>query len=264
MLDTMDVTTFTSLRLSIACAGMLVGAVFAGVGLPRREHLVRVAGAGLLGFSLYHLALNFGAARITAGQAAFVTSTIPIWTAFAAWRFLGEEVSPRHWLGLLVSVSGVGLMSLEPSDVDVPIGSLLVLFAAIFAAVNIVTQKAIIADYRPYELTVHIAVVGSLPMIFLLPTRMEAVAQLDTTAWLVVIYLGLVPIAVGYWLSTIALKALPAYRTSQFLLLIPPTAALIAWLALGEIPTLRMLGGGAVVLLGVAVTIRRRRRVAPS
>ena len=260
MLDRMDAVPFTALRLTIGCAAMLVGALLARIELPRREHLRKVVIAGFFGFTGYHLALNFGAARVTAGQAAFVTATIPVWTAFAAWRVLGEQVSGRHWIGLLVSIVGIGVMSLEPSDVDVPIGSVLVLLAALFAAANIVIQKGLIGEYRPFDLTTHVAVIGSLPLILWLPTQTSTLAELDTTAWIVVLYLGVGPIALGYWLSTIALKALPAYRTSQFLLLIPPIAAVIAWIALGEVPTARMLFGGVIVLAGVAVTIRRRRR----
>lgn len=261
MLDHLDVATFTSLRLAIGCVGMGIGGLIGRVGLPRREHVVRIAVAGLCGFSSYHLMLNLGAARITAGQASFVASTIPIWTAFAAWRFLGEDVGRRHWVGLVVSIVGVGLMSIDPSQVSVTIGSLLVLIAALFAAANIVLQKGLLDDYSATELTTYVTLIGSAPLVAYLPFRIETLAGLEPTAWWVAIYLGLGPIALGYWLSTIALKALPAFRTAQMLLLIPPVATLIAWLALDELPGPRMLAGGAVVLLGVAVTVRRRRRL---
>lgn len=258
MLDTLDPMTFTGLRLSIAAIGFVVGGLIARVQLLRREDIVRTVIAGLFGFSLYHVTLNFGAMRISAGQAAFVTSTIPLWTAFAAWRVLGEEVSPRHWVGLLVSLMGIGVMSLQPGDMDLGVGSLFVLLAAIFAAANIVLQKDLVSRYAPFGLTAQVALVGSLPMILWMLTKTERLTELTPTHWAVVTYLGLGPIVLGYWLSTIALKALPAYRTSQFLLLISPIAALVAWVALDEVPTAKMLTGGAVVLLGVAITIRRR------
>lgn len=259
VLDQMEALPFTAVRLAVGCAAMLIGALIARVELPRREDLWRVAAAGFLGFTGYHTALNLGAAHITAGQAAFVTATIPIWTAFAAWRFLGEEVSPRHWVGLVVSVVGIGVMSLEPGDLGVPLGSVLVLLAAIFAAGNIVVQKGLVGRYRPFDLTTHVVLLGSLPLVFWLPTQGEAMAAIEPTAWAVIVYLGVFPITLGYWLSTIALKALPAYRTSQFLLLIPPLAAAIAWLALDEVPTARMVTGGLIVLAGVAATIQRKR-----
>lgn len=264
MLDRVDVMTFSALRLTIASAGFLLGAVVARVPLPRREHLGRLIAAGLCGFTLYHVFLNFGASRITAGQAAFVTSTIPVWTAFAAWRALGEQVTPRHWLGLAVSLSGIAVMSLQPGDANLGVGSALVVLAAIMAAANIVLQKGLVEQYRPFDLSVYVALLGSLPLVAWLPTRASALTTLTSTDWAVVTYLGLVPIVLGYWLSTIALKALPAYRTSQFLLLISPLAALIAWGTLGEVPPTRTLFGGAIVLVGVALTVRRRRAAAQS
>ena len=114
--------------------------------------------------------------------------------------------------------------------------------------------------YRPFDLTVWVILFGSLPLIFWMPTQTSALTELTSTHWWVMMYLALVPIGIGYWISTIALTALPAYRQSQFLLLVPPVAALIAWLVLGEVPTLQMLAGGLVVLLGVAATLRRKPR----
>jgi drug/metabolite transporter (DMT)-like permease len=257
MLDRMDVMPFTALRLTIGVAGMVALGALARSGLPRREHLGRTLVAGLCAFSLYHIALNYGAARVSAGQAALVVATIPVWTAFAAWRALGEAVSARHVQGLLISLVGVGLMSLAPDDLDVPIGSLFVLLSTFFAAAAIVMQKSLLVSYRPLDLTVHVATLGSIPLILWLPTQADALGSIDSTGWAVITYLALGPITLGYWLSTIALKALPAYRTSQFLLFIPPIAVLIAWLILDEVPTERMVAGGALVLAGVALTIKR-------
>ena len=258
MLDRMPALPFTAARLTIASIGMLAVGGLLRVGLPESRDVPRVAAAGLLGFSLYHIALNFGATTITAGQAAFVASTIPIWTAFASWRFLGEQIGWRQWLGLFVSVAGIAVMSLTPEDLAIARGSALVLLAATFAAANIVLQKGLLLRYRATGVAVWVCVLGSLPLIAWLPTQTATLHPLTGRDWTVLSYLGLVPISIGYWVSNFALKALPAFRTAQMLLLLPPIAALIAWLALGEVPTLRLLGGGLVVLVGVAVSVQRR------
>ncbi len=263
MLNDMAVMPFTALRLTIAVVALVALGAAVGVKRPERSDLGRIVLAGLCGFSGYHVALNFGAALVTAGQAALLVATIPLWTAFGAWKALGEQVAPRHWVGLCVSLAGVAVMSLEPGDLAVPLGSLFVLIAAMCAGANIVMQKALVRRYRAFDLTVMSATVGSLPLILWLPTQGDALAQLDGVHWVVVVYLGLGPITFGYWLSTVALSALPAYRMSQFLLLIPPVASFIAWVALDEVPSGRMIVGGLVVLLGVGVTIRRRKVTRP-
>lgn len=264
MLDTMDAMPFTSLRLTMAAMALGAMGVLLRIHRPALTDLPRIIAAGLCGFTFYHIALNYGAATISAGQASLLASTIPLWTAFAAWKILGEVVERRHWLGLVVSVVGVAVMTLTPGELSIPFGTLFVLLSAMFGGVNIVLQKSLLSRYRPFDLTVWVILFGSLPLILWMPTQVEAVASLSSTHWAVMLYLSLVPIGIGYWISTIALTALPAYRQSQFLLLVPPVAALVAWLVLGEVPTARMALGGLVVLLGVAVTLRRKPRPAPA
>jgi drug/metabolite transporter (DMT)-like permease len=51
-----------------------------------------------------------------------------------------------------------------------------------------------------------------------------------------------------------------ASRAASFLYLIPPTAYLIAWLWLAEVPTLVSVVGGVVTLAGVPIVNTRGRR----
>jgi drug/metabolite transporter (DMT)-like permease len=54
-------------------------------------------------------------------------------------------------------------------------------------------------------------------------------------------------------LVVVGMRRLPARRASAFLLLNPPTAALGAWLLLGERLTAVQLLGGGLVLVAMAV-----------
>ena len=79
-------------------------------------------------------------------------------------------------------------------------------------------------------------------------------APLSTT--LAMVYLGVFPTAIAY-----AFSRMPAARAASFLYVIPVMAYVIAWLWLGEIPTLLSVVGGVVTLAGVLlVNVRGRRR----
>ena len=51
----------------------------------------------------------------------------------------------------------------------------------------------------------------------------------------------------------------PAARAANFLYCIPPTATVMGFLWLGEIPALLGIAGGVLALVGVAVVNLRRR-----
>ncbi len=256
----LDPFTMTVLRMLFATGALVSVGLVLKTPFPDREDLPEILGTGILGFTLYHLALNYGLGTVTAGQGAFIISTIPIWTTLLAWRFLGERITIRTWIGLALGLSGVAYMSLDPEKLSISHGSLLVLFAAICAGGNFILQKRLLSRYRALDVSIYACVVGTVPLLVFLPGGWQSITELSTAGWWVVAYLGLVPIALGYFLSTVALNALPANRTSQMLLLVPPIAAVIAWLTIGEEPGTRLWVGGPLILLGVLVGNLERRR----
>lgn len=251
VLRQMDPMSMTALRLFAAAGFLMIVVVVLRVRLPRRRDLPRLLAAAFLGLSLYHYLLNLGTETITAGEASFIIATIPIWTALLAWRVLGETLSPANWLGLMLGLSGVGLMSVDLSNISVGLGSWLVLGAALCAAANIVITKDLLLRYRAIDVAAYAGVIGAIPFLFHLPWTWQASAELDLSGWLVLLYLGVIPIGLGYWLSSIALAALPASRVAQMLLLIPPMAAVIAWITIGEPPSLMLFIGGPLIVIGV-------------
>jgi drug/metabolite transporter (DMT)-like permease len=261
VLRELDSVTMTALRMVIASAALIsVGLIFK-TPLPDKRDLPEVIGTGILGFTLYHLFLNLGLETVSAGQGAFIIATIPIWTTLLAARFLDETITIKTWVGLGLGLAGVGYMSLEPGKVGFSVGSLMVLSAALCAGGNFILQKRLLARYRAVDVSVYATVVGTVPLLVFIPFSADAIVGLSNTGWLVLAYLGIVPIALGYFLSAVALNALPANRTSQMLLLVPPIASVIAWLTIGEEPGTKLWVGGPLILVGVLVgNVTRRKK----
>ena len=72
-----------------------------------------------------------------------------------------------------------------------------------------------------------------------------------------VLYLGIVPTALAFTTWGYALARMPAGRLGVSTYIVPPLVVLFAWIVLGEIPAILAVVGGAVCLLGVAVSRRR-------
>lgn len=264
VLRELDAVTLTVLRMLFATGALVGVGLLLKTPLPEKRDLPDVLATGVMGFTLYHLALNYGLKFITAGQGAFIIATIPIWTSILAARFLDEKVTAKTWAGMALGLAGVGYMSLEPGKMSISGGSFIVLFSALCAGGNMVVQKRLLRRYRALDVSVYATVVGTVPLLIFLPGGWDAIGQLSTTGWLVTAYLGVVPIALGYFLSAVAMAALPASRTAQMLLLVPPIAAVIAWLTIGEEPGTKLWVGGPMILLGVLLGNLERRRKKPN
>jgi drug/metabolite transporter (DMT)-like permease len=80
-------------------------------------------------------------------------------------------------------------------------------------------------------------------------------AHASTLGWIV--YLAIVPMALGFLTWGYALARTTAGRMGSTTYLVTPIAVLLGWLLLGETPPGLALAGGALCLLGVAVARRR-------
>ena len=258
MLRTVDPMPFTSMRLTVTSLTLLTVGLLLRFPLPEKADLLRLSITGLLGYSGYHVALNLGLDHVTAGEAGFIIATIPLWTTLLAWRFLGETITRFHIAGTAISLAGIAVLTL--SDVRFEPGALFVLLAAMLAAGNMTMQKSLLLKYAPTKLAVYTVVIGCLPMV-LFGGGASQIERLEPVHWVLLLYLGAVPIGLGFWLITVALRTLPAVRTSQGILFVPPLASIIAYFALDEAAVGNLVFGGGLVLAGVVLSMRSKKPI---
>lgn len=242
------------LRFIIASFLFAAWAFVTRMRLPDLADIPRIVVAGLLGITVYHVALNHGEVVVTAGAASLIISTSPIFTALLSTAFIGERLSGWGWAGILVSFAGVVLISMgEGGDLELEPRALLVLLAAVSTSVYFIVSKRPLRRYSALEFTSYAVWAGTFPMLVFAPGLIEQFAEADRAATLSVIYLGIFPGAVSYALWSYALSRMPASMLATFLYFQPVNAIFIAWVWLGEIPAVLALAGGAISLAGVVV-----------
>lgn len=238
----------------IALALYQLGRPSSRIGLPARRHLPSLVMAGLVGITLYHVALNAGERTVTAGSASLIVSLSPIFTALLATMALGERLGALGWGGVLTGFAGAAVVSLsEQGAVRLGAGSLLVLIAAIAQAVYFILQKPLLLRYGPLEVTSYAIWLGTIGLLPFAGELWRTLGRASQEATVAGIYLGLLPGAAAYLSWSYVLSRLPAGRAASTLYLVPPFAIVIAWLVLGERPSPRALLGGSIVLLGVGL-----------
>jgi drug/metabolite transporter (DMT)-like permease len=251
------------LRFLIASAVLVVPVAMGLIKLPPLRDWPAILVLGFAGITLYQLTLGYAMTRISVGAAAVVIALSPGVTAALAALRLGERISRNTLIGLAVAFGGVVLITLGSGrDVRFEPMTLLVLVSVLATSFYFVWQKPLLARTTTVGFTVASIFAGTLGLIPFgldLPAKIATVphAQLWSAA-----YLGIAPTIVGYFCWNFALSRAPAAKVSSFLYVQPLVASTIAWLWLGQVPTVLTAIGGLLAIGGVVLTVGSARSVA--
>lgn len=254
-----EIALFRFLVASVVLGGF---ALLRRMPLPERRDLPAVFLAGFLAFTLYHITLNYGEVAVGAGSASVLINTAPIFTALLAVAFLGERLRVLGWVGMAVSFFGAALISIGESEgFGLAPRAFLILVAALSSSIYFVIQKPYLRKYGALAFTTYAVWAGTVLSLFFLPGLISQVGEAPGRTTFSMVYLGVFPTAIAYVTYAYTFSRMPASRAVSFLYLIPVMAYLIAWVWLGEVPTILSVVGGCVTLSGVLIvnTLGRRR-----
>jgi drug/metabolite transporter (DMT)-like permease len=204
---------------------------------------------------LYTSAINTG----------WIVAVIPIFIAIAAHLFLGERITVRRMMGILVGFFGIlliiskGVFSISIFRFDSTFGDILVLVSAITWTAFTVGGRGFLSRLSPLAAITPIMIVGcftTLPFIWL-EGEWGVLFRLSLAAWTSILFLGVFCSGLAYlfWYSALEKKDSSIVGVSLYL---EPLVTLIgAYFLLNEEIRWITLVGGGMILLGVYLATRK-------
>ena len=228
--------------------------------------------AGLLGLVGYNLPVTAGLRWLPAATAGLLLATEPVWVMVLGRLFLGERGGARAWLGSAVALAGVAVLA-GPGAVGgarrLPRARGNRAGAGGDAVVRRLHDRAAPAQpgvrRRSRDRGLHRRGHGPLPRRRRDAARRRASRTSAPAVWAELAFLALGSTAAGLLLWSVAVLSGGITRVSLLLYLEPVVSVLGAAVFLGERVTPVMIGGGLLILAGVAASsmARPRRAHAP-
>jgi drug/metabolite transporter (DMT)-like permease len=223
--------------------------------LPKRADLPRFAGFGFvtaLHFLSYIASLNF----TTIAHSLAIVYTAPIFVTIFSATLLKEPIPRRKWLGVIVAVSGIGVLAgFEPRlDGRMIVGDLLALTSAVTFGLYSVAGRS---QRERYGLFTYTGTVYSLAALWALPAALLALtpAGYQSKSLLALLGAGLIPLGAGHTLYNAALRRTHATTVNLIATQEVTGGVILGALLLGQVPLVNEIVGAGIALGGIALVL---------
>jgi drug/metabolite transporter (DMT)-like permease len=259
--------TFRTVCVAVAGIGLLaIAAVGKEPMWPRRTAWPRIVLLALFNVTGWQMLSAFALQRIGGGHGAIVAYTMPLWATLLSALWLGERIDGRRLVALALGMAA--MLALFGKDMgrlgDTPMGTLLMLGAALCWAVATVGTKAYDWRIGVVALSGWQLVIGGVPIV-LVWLWLEPRPDLSRLTWqgvLATTYASTVALIFCFTAFIKIVTLLPASIAAISTLAIPVVGVFSAAWLLGEPLGLAELAALALVLtaLGLALLPGRRPR----
>lgn len=259
ILDQQDVYSFLTSRFIVAALVMI--ALRPSVLRNFSKELVRkglLIGAALgSGYIFQTLGLD----RTTPAITGFITGLYVVLTPVIAYFIFKEHLSRQAWFYVLLATAGLAVLSLKGFAIG--LGEFFVLVSALLFAIHILLLSRWSKGFDAYALTVMQMIGCSL--LSLIPTSIHGyTAPPDRQVWAVILFTAIFATAIAFVIQTWSQARISATKVAVILTMEVVFAALFS-VAMGREPlTVRLLVGGAMVVVAMIAIVQPRFHQDPS
>ncbi|HUF28100.1 MAG TPA: EamA family transporter [Gemmatimonadaceae bacterium] len=251
---------YNSIRVALAAVSLLIIGALGSRPWPAPRQVWTLLGLGVIGNGLYQVFFIEGIARTRAGSAALVLAATPAFIALIGRARGVERISSRGMLGIAISVGGIGLVVYggvaHPADAGTLLGNLLVLAGSLCWAVFTVLLLPHTHQVDGIKLSALTLTGGAIPLLLLGAPAIAATAwsRVPALAWGAILFSGIGALVIAYLFYYRGVRLLGPTRTAMYGNLQPIIALFVAWLTLGETPTIWQGLGAGSIMTGLLMT----------
>lgn len=206
----------------------------------RRKHILFFTLLGFFEPFLYFVGEGFGMDLISPTLASLIISLIPLIAPIPAWYIFREKFTLTNFAGLIISVTGVGLVIMgEGGDsFTASIGGILLMLVAVFSAVfHSVFVRKLTENYNTFTIVTWQTVIGLIyfiPLFYALGFKEFIQMHHSLDMVLPVIKLAIFASSLAFLLFVYSIQKIGMARTNVFVNLIPVFTAILSYYILNE------------------------------
>jgi len=250
------------LRFALGCACVFAWARYAGIPvLPRREEWPALLGLSAL-FTAQIALMNIGFGATTAANGAVLISANPLFgVLFAHFLVPGDRVGAARGLGVLVAFGGVALVLTGGAELTLgSAGDWIVLASACLLGLRLALSGRALKQMHEVPLTLW-------QMLLSLPLFLAGALAWEEIRWdniapapvAGILYQGIIVAGLAFTVNFYQMRKYSPSVMISFNFVAPVAGVLLGVAILGERLTAALLGGMALVALGLALIARRRQ-----
>ncbi len=215
---------------------------------------------GLTGICAHNVLVFMGTEYTEANRAAVILASIAIMIALIDWLVLGKRFHPGACMGLVMGFLGTVVVVTDghPGALIAGVigrGEYLLLASAASWAIYTLLGRPLLNALSPIAVTTGAVWFGTLLLALFLPrdaAQLPAIIR-DPNAIAIVVFLGVLSSAIGFVWYHQAVDEIGAIVTAMYINLMPVFGIAFALLLLRETPTIALLQGTVLVVLGLVL-----------
>jgi drug/metabolite transporter (DMT)-like permease len=232
--------------------------------IPKKHQILPIVLLGMTGIFSYNFFLFKGLKIIEAGRASVIIAINPIIIALFSAYFFKEKLTPRKFLGILISVTGAVIVITRGHILHILQGGVgsgeWYIFGCVASWVTYsLIGKVVMNDLSPLLSVTYSVLIGTSAL--LVPASFEGlfedINQCPIQAWVGLMYLGFFGTVLGFIWYYQGIKRIGPMKAGLFINFVPISAIILAFFILSEPITFSLLTGVIFVSSGVYLTNRK-------